>query len=248
MKSKITWLLLLICAVAFPQGRKSLRGIVKSGTEPLAGIFVINNKSGDETKTDSGGNFMIAAKPGDKIAVYSDRTETREFVITEDSFRNMPFTVGVEYKAYDLDEVVVDDKDDPYAAGDKGRLAAHTPAERRVEAGSKIGPRINDPNVQGAAINTDGIINIFTGKRKALKRALETERKEKQIANFKGMYSEVTLVEEFGIPKENVDGFIYFCTENKQMAKALETNNAERAEALLPELIMDYFEMLRNEK
>lgn len=247
MKSKITYLLLLICAVAYPQGSKTLHGAVKSGGVPVEGVFVINNKTGDETKTDSQGNFMIAAKPGDKIAVYSDKTETREFLITEDSFRDMPFVVGIEYKAYELDEVVID-KDDPYALGEKGRLAAHTPAERKVVAGARIGPRINDPTVQGVAINGDGIINIFTGKRKALKRALEMERKEKLIAGFKGMYDEVTLTEERGIPKEYVDGFIYYCIEDKSLAKAVEENNAEMAESLMPQLIIKYLEAIEDGK
>jgi hypothetical protein len=249
MKNKILYLLLFICTVAFPQGRKALRGVVKSGGVPVAEVFIINNKTGDETRTDSKGNFNIAARPGDKIAVYSDKTETREFVITEDTFKESPFSVSVEYKAYELDELVVDEKpsNDGYELGQKGRLAAHTPAERKAVAGVKIGPKLNDPTLQGVGINGDGIINIFTGKRKALKRALEMERKEKLIANFKGMYDEVTLTEDFSIPKEYVDGFIYYCIEDKKMATAVETNNAEAAGELMPGLALKYIGTI-NEK
>ncbi|WP_294820061.1 hypothetical protein [uncultured Flavobacterium sp.] len=248
MKSKITMILLLLSAVAFAQGRKALRGTVNAGGVPIAGVFVINKLTGDETKTDGQGNFNIAAKPGDRIAVYSDKTETHDFVITEDSFRYAPFTVAVEYKSTELDEVVVESRQDPYALGDKGRLAAHTPQERKAVAGARIGPRFNDATVQGAAINGDGIINLFTGKRKAIKRALEMERREKLITTFKGMHDEVALHEEFGIPKENIDGFIYFCIENKKMAKAVEENNAAKAEELLPDLVLEYTNILKNAK
>lgn len=248
MRSKITILLLLLSAITFAQGRKALRGTVNAGGVPIANIFVINKQTGDETKTDSQGGFNIAAKPGDRIAVYSDKTETREFAITEDSFRYPPYIVAVDYKVTELDEVVVEDKQDPYTLGDKGRLAAHTPQERKAVAGARIGPRINDPTVQGVAINGDGIINIFTGKRKAIKRALEMERKEKLIVSFKGMYNEVVLNEEFGIPKENVDGFIYFVTEDKKMAKAIEANDKPKAEELMPDLVLEYIDNIKNKK
>ncbi|MEL1243575.1 hypothetical protein AAEO56_04815 [Flavobacterium sp. DGU11] len=250
MKSKLICLLLLVCTVAFPQGRKSLRGNVKSGGVTLVGVFVINNKTGDETKTDSQGNFIIAAKPGDKLAVYSDKTETREFVITEDSFRNMPYAVSVEYKATELNEVVIDEtnKDDPYALGQKGRLAANTPAERKAVTGARIGPKFNDPTVQGMAINGDGIINIFTGKRKALKRAVEMERRERLISKFKTIYSDETLIVEFGIPKENVDGFSYYCIEDKKMAQAITEIKTDVIESLMPDMVLKYVEMVKNGK
>ncbi len=248
MKSKITILLLLICTLTFAQGRKALRGTVKSGGVPVATVFVINNQTGDETRTDSQGNFNIAAKPGDKLAVYSEQTETKELAVTEDSFRYPPFVIAVDYKATELEEVVVEEKRDPYTVGDQGRLAANTPAERRAVAGARIGPRFNDPTVQGVAINGDGIINIFNGKRKALKRALEMERKEKLLATFKGMYSEVVLNEEFGIPKEHLDGFAYFCTEDKKMAKALEANDAVKAEELISDLVLEYIDNIKNKK
>lgn len=249
MKSKITLLLLLLCTLAFAQGRKALRGAVISGGIGVPNVFVINKQTGDETRTDSQGNFNIAAKAGDRMAVYGESVETRDFSVTEDSFRTQPFTVSVEYKATELEEVVVeDDKKDPYAVGQQGRNAKHTSQERKAIAGARIGPRINDPTVQGVAINGDGIINLFTGKRKAIKRALEMERKEKLITTFKGMYDEVVLNEEFGIPKENVDGFVFFVTEDKKMAKAIEANDKVKAEELMPDLVLEYIDNIKNKK
>jgi hypothetical protein len=249
MKSKITLLLLLLCAMAFAQGRKALRGTVNSGGVGVPDVFVINKQTGDETRTDSRGNFNIAAKAGDRMAVYGASVETRDFSVTEESFQHTPFTVSVEYKATELEEVVVEDeKKDPYAAGQQGRNAKHTSQERKAIAGARIGPRVNDPTVQGVAINGDGIINLFTGKRKAIKRALEMERREKLITNFKGMYDEVVLNEEFGIPKEHVDGFIFFCVENKEMAKAIEISDKAKAEELMPDLVLEYIDNIKSKK
>ncbi|MCW4469355.1 hypothetical protein OGH69_10295 [Flavobacterium sp. MFBS3-15] len=249
MKSKITIILLLLCSLASAQGRKALRGTVNSGGVGVPNVFVINRQTGDETKTDSQGNFNIAAKAGDRMAVYGEQIETRDFSVTEDSFRYTPFTVSVDYKATELEEVVVEDeKKDPYAQGQQGRLAKHTPQERKAVAGARIGPRFNDPTVQGAAINGDGIINLFTGKRKAIKRALEMERREKLITSFKGMYDEVVLNEEFGIPKENIDGFIYYCIENKDMAKAIEANDKPKAEELMPDLVLEFIDNIKSKK
>jgi len=245
MKNNVLYLLLLVCTVAIAQDRKPLKGKVVMGDMPLPGIFVINNKTGDETKTDSWGEFTIKAKRGDGLAVYSEKTDVREFTVTDSNFRNQPVVFSVEFKSYQLNEVVVEDefkmpKSIP-------QPEAMTPAEKKAAAEVTLIPK-PDPNVQGLAINTDAVINVFTGKRKAMKRALETERKERRIETLRGIYTQDEIVNELNIPAKDIDGYLFYCAGNRKIEKAIKAGDLQLAKEQMARLAVEYAETLKDDK
>jgi hypothetical protein len=106
--NKILALLLLIAAPAFSQERMQLLGRVVSDRNGISNVFVINKATGAETKTNGSGGFTILSKVGDILVVYSPKVTIREFAVSEQSFKEMPYVIAVETSSLELEEVVVD--------------------------------------------------------------------------------------------------------------------------------------------
>lgn len=243
MKSKLLYLCLLLFPIAvFAQQRQLLAGKVTIGGDAGTGLFVINSKTGEETKTDSNGNFSINAKPGDRLAVYSSKTQTREFVISENTFRESPYLMRVDYKTYELEEVEINKyrKINSEALGlvPQGQKQ-YTPAERRLKTAAEMKP-IFFLGALGGAIPLDPIINAISGRTRMLKGALATEKKELLIEKVNGLYNEDEIISGFDIPKEYVNGFIFYIVENEEFADALKSDSTEHAKFLMGTLAKEY--------
>ncbi len=179
---------LLFTATAVAQDRKLLYGKVLIGDNPAAGLFVINNKTGEEVKTGSDGNFAIKVRPGDAIAVYSPNTDLREFVISAASFTEVPYIVSVNYKAYELEEVEID-KYENVNSESLGRVPKgqkrYTPAERKLKTAGDFKP-IMLLGIIAGGMPFDPIINAINGRTRMLKKAVATERSEALIEKIYG--------------------------------------------------------------
>ncbi len=248
MKSKICVLLLFTIA-GLAQDRQALKGKASIGETPGSGLFVINNKTGEEVKTDNSGNFSIMAKPGDALAVYSDKTDVREFAVSADTFKESPYTVSVNYKAYELDEVEINEykRIDSESLGlvPKGQKQ-YTPAEKKLKTAGDFKP-IMLLGIIGGGLPIDPIINAINGRTKMLKKALATERKEMLIEKVHGIYTEDEIVNKFDIPKEYVNGFIFYIVEDSEFATVLKEGNTERAKFLMATLALKYLTLIKGE-
>lgn len=237
MKNILFFILLLISITTFAQERKTLYGRVVSDMENtgIPNVFVINKTTGTETKTDVRGNFHIPAKAGDKLAVYSTNTGVRDFAVPQNAFAENPFIVSVSVKAYELNEVVIE-KDTitseslGLASPDQKRL---TPAERKLYT---------------AQSGVDGLINAISGRTKMLKRAVETEKKEKLLEQIDYIYTEEEIITELKIPAEYVGGFLYYIVEDSKFAAAIKAKNYSMAKFIGAGLSKDYLKLIADEK
>ena len=224
MNRYLTLIILLFCAVGFCQERKALQGRVVSGEGTgIESIFVINKATGAETKTDKSGNFTIAVRAGDKIAVYGTKTVARDFAISEASFAEVPYVVSIEYKSYELEEVVVQGQavsSESLGIVPKGQKT-YTPAERKVYTATST--------------STDALLNAISGRTKMLKKAVETEGKETVVAYLNGLYTDTEITAQFNIPSENVRAFIFYAADDAAVAKAVKGKN----ESLIKLLMID---------
>ncbi len=249
MTGRLCYLILFFAAAALAQDRQALNGKVLIGDDPGAGLFVINNKTGVETKTAGDGTFSIPAKPGDKIAVYSDRIDVREFAISAESFKENPFIVSVNYKAYELEEVEINKYKniDAESLGlvPKGQKQ-YTVAERRLKTAGEFKP-IMLLGIIAGGMPLDPVINAITGRTKMLKKALATERKELMIEKVNGLYTEAEIMSEFGIPEEYVNGFIFHIVEDAEFTEALKADTTDRAGFLMIGLAAKYLEIIKDE-
>ena len=235
MNKLLSILLLLITLPALCQERKNLPGRVVSGELAVEGVFVINKATGTEVKTDSKGDFTIPARAGDKLAVYGAKTEVREFAISEMSFKEVPYVISVEVKAYELQEVVVEGS--AVTSKSLGLVPegqkTYTPAERRVYTATE---------------GTDAIFNAISGRTKMLKKAAETEKKESVIELLNGLYTDREITYEFKIPDDNVRDFIFYAAEDTEIAKAVKGKNESLVKLLMIDLARKYLIAIKDDK
>lgn len=244
MKKLLYILLILLSAQAFSQDR--LYGKVVSYNEVVPGVYIINKRTGAEVKSDDNGLFNLEVKIGDELAVYGPKIITRDFTANKQWFDESPFILSVDQQFYELEEVVIENKITSESLGlvPKGQKR-YTPAERRLKAASDMQPTwLAGLGSVGGAVPFDPIINALTGRTRMLKTALETERKEMLKDKIAGLYSEDELINEYHIPEEYVQGFMFYLIEDETFVAALKENSL-KTDLLLVDLSVKYLELLK---
>jgi hypothetical protein len=236
MKSSLLILLLCLPLLAFSQERKTLNGRVLVDGAGIGNVFIINKATGVEKKSDALGNFAIEARPGDMIAAYSPEIEVRDFAISEGSFKEQPYTIGVNMQAVELEEVVVDKKVTSESLGlvPEGQKR-YTPAERKLYTAT-------------SGFGVDILLNAMSGRTQKLKRALATEKKEILMEKIGNICTEEELMTDYKIPEEYVKGFVYYIVEDKEFATAMNSKNFTMARFLMTGLALKYRKSLDDEK
>jgi hypothetical protein len=237
--NKLLYILLFLSLTVSAQRRQGFQGQVSSGGALVSGIFVINKTTGIETRTDANGIFSLDVRPGDRVVVFSDYTEVREFDISSKSFDEQPYKMEVKTKATELNEVVVHGENLNEAQmgivpeGQK----EYTPAERRKRSNRTFSAN------QGLNIGFDG-----AGKHKMLKENVKTEDKLTAVENLKKMYTPEQITEYYGIPADNVEGFMFYAAEDMACMQALKANSMTNAKPQLKRLSQEYLKLLEDEK
>jgi len=243
MKNKLLYIVMLfVTLTAVCQERKILEGKVVSDVTGVPNVYVINKTTGLEVKTDYKGFFTIEANPGDKLVVYNAKIIVREFKLLPDSFKEQPYVISVNYNAYELDEVVIDKygKIDAETLGlvPKGQLQ-RTVAERRLyTAGAK------DMLKELAEKACIFLRETFEDD---VRNQNETEKKETIADNIRGIYNEDEITSQYGIPKEYVDGFIFYLVEDESFKDAIKKDNKQYIDFLMMNLAKEYLK-LKDEK
>ena len=243
MKTKLLYILLLVTLGMSGQTRNTLKGIVTAADAPLTGAYIINTATGAEAETDAKGKFSIAAKNGDKLAVYSKTTEERKFYVSDESFKNMPWVLAVVPKASEIEEVIVTDT--VAIIQPVQGVAVKTVAERRSDIGAETKIRNMGELGGGLAVQLDPLFN--GKKRKVLRSQLETERLLGIIEGIGKVYSKEDIVEILHIPAEKTEAFAYYAAEDTELAHAITSNNNDQARLLLGVLAVNYLKMQQEE-
>jgi hypothetical protein len=246
--NKILALLLLITAPAFSQERMQLSGRVISDSNGIGNVFVINKLTGTETKTNGSGSFTIPSKAGDILVVYSPRVTIREFAVSEQSFKEVPYVIEVETSSLELEEVVVDgssitsEKLGIVPAGQK----RYTPAERKLYTAGDFKPVMLVGLLLGS-MPLDPVINAMNGRTKRMKELVALEKREMLLGKLENIYALSEITSYFKIPEEHVNGFLYFVIEDKEVAAFMDEKNESMAKFRITELSSKYLELIKDE-
>lgn len=235
MVNRLLFIIILLFSIT--ADAQTLKGRIVSGNSAVADVFVINKKTGAETKADVLGYFTIAAKPGESIVVYNTKISVREFILTSASFNEQPYLMSVNYQTYEMDEVVIDKKIDAVSLGlvpkDQKR---YTVAERRLYSAS------------GGAFGIDLLINYLSGRWRMLKMDVKTEKKEIMIETVRGLYNEDEIVNLFDIPAEHVDGFLYYLAEKEYFMMMVKEGNKAQVGFIMADFAKDYMALQTDDK
>lgn len=245
MNRLLSLLLISACftSVSVFAQRQDLKGKVISGELTLHNVFVINNTTKKETRTDADGLFSIAARAGDRLVVYSEGTEVREFNVQTNWFDTVPFLLEVKLKSVELSEVVVEGKTldvEKMGIVPKGQKQ-YTPAQRRKRANRALSTN------QGLNISVDAIGNKISGRSKTIKENVKTEERMKAVDNFRALYTNEEITDTFAIPAESVEGFMYFAVEDPDCLQALVANNRRLAKPHLQRMAKEYVKRLEED-
>lgn len=245
MKSKLSIAVLFLCTLAAfaQQQRRKLHGRVISGDAVLPGLFVINNITGTETKTNSQGNFTLPAKPGDRIAVYGKNIQVRVFTISEASFKDNPYVLSVEISTAELEELKINYiNSESLGIVPKGQKQ-YTVAERRLKTASEFKPSLMFFLMGGVSLPLDPIINAISGRTKMMKKNLATEGREFSIEGINDIYTPAQITEKLHVPEELVNGFIFYAVEDPECAEAIRVKNNELVKLRLMVLAEQYLKL-----
>lgn len=228
---------LFVASPSFAQEeeRKPLKGKIKSQADELEGIYVINKNSEASVTTQPGGYFTIMAKPKDTLIFSAIQVKDKRVVVEKENIGEDLFFVELEPMVNMLNEVVIENYNHITAESlgivPKGQKR-YTPAERKLFTASN---------------GIDGIINSLNGKKKALKKGIEYEKKEMLMAKINYIYDTDDIVKEFKIPEEYVGGFIYYIVEDEHFANAIKAKNNTMAKFLMNGLSVKYLGLLRED-
>lgn len=248
MINKLASLFLLFVALAaIAQEKQMLHGKTVLDNVGIPAVFVINKNSGIETKTDALGSFSLPALPGDVLVFYNSKIIVREFTLTDSSFKTQPLIVTVSYTANELEEVVIEKNITSESLGivPKGQKK-NTPRERRLYTAGDFKP-IHLLGLIGGSLNVDAILNKINGRTNKIKKEIVLEKKMVFMYKINNIYSEEDIVTTFRIPKEYVQGFVFYVAEDPDFAASMKAKNTTMAKFLMTDLAVKYLKLITDE-
>jgi len=236
LKNLILFISVISTSLLTAQQRIPLKGKIKSDTEDLENIYVINKTADLSVETSRGGYFTLMAKPNDTIIFSGMQITAKNITLTEDDIKSELFIVSVEKYTRVLDELIIVDyrhiNAESLGLVPRGQKQL-TPTEKRLYT---------------AKSGMDAVINMFSGRTNMLKRANETAKKEQLMEKINYIYTEEELLEKFHIPKEYLRGFVFYIVDDKNFARALKDKNETMAKFLISGLSVKYLELIKDEK
>ncbi|MEM0576783.1 hypothetical protein [Flavobacterium polysaccharolyticum] len=223
------------CILGQTKEVKTIRGRILASSGIFTEIEVVNLNSEKSVKVNENGEFNIEAEINDVLFFASKSFEAYRKVIKANDFCEDFISVEMIPKGIELDEVIINQ----YAtinARDLGIISknqkSYTVAERRLKANSG---------------GLGGLINMLSGRKEMLKKELEVEKKEINLAKLKRLFTSDFYQKSFHIAADKITTFQYYCIENKSFAKLLETNNKAQMLIAMLQLASTFNELNSNE-
>jgi hypothetical protein len=225
---------------------KKLNGKVTSTFSDLEGIYLINNRSKENTLTEYGGYFSIEAAVGDTLVFSSVQFKAAKVVLTEADFNKELFFVKLYPIVRFLDEVRINEYKNINAVslGIISPFTKHyTPAERKLYTATGGGTNQFGLNT---IVSTDALINAISGRTAMLKKEVVVEKKELLIHKIENWFETKYFIQKLNIPEEYVKGFIYYLVEDPKFTAAMKSQNKTMATFIMNDLAVKYKQLLKD--
>lgn len=232
MKNSLKLIAFLMITISCFAQEKVLNGKVVSSDMVVPQALVVNLTKHIEVRTDNNGFFSLKADEGDIIAFSGEYVLTERIIVTRQVLETDVYIQNLDQKPYELDEIVITrhkDVDLVIMGIVPENRKRYTPAERRLYTGSS---------------GIDGVINTINGKRKWLKKEIELEKYSETAERINYLYTEEDIIEQFKIPKEYAQGFIYYISEDKHVVETVKQKNNSYLKVLISALAAKYLEII----
>lgn len=198
-KNKLVLLTFLISYISFAQ-EKLIKGKISANGNNVEGINLMNLVNEKSAITDANGEFSILAKEDDLLIFSAENFYYKRKIIETEDLKKEVLIIEMEPKATDLEEVVVT-KYVNFTAYKLGIIdyipKQYTVGERRMI--SQVGS---------------------LAERKA---RVEGEKKLMLIERIENLFDDVYFIETLKINPDYVMAFKYYCSEQKDFRKIVDT-------------------------
>ena len=248
---KFCFVLLFFLNIALGQTNtvnRKLNGKVTSSFTDLEGIYLINNRSKENTLTEHGGYFSIQACVGDTLVFSSVQFKAAKVALSEADFNKELFFVKLYPIVRFLDDVRINEYKNINAVS-LGIISPntkhYTPAERKLKTAEELhwySPLL----IPFGGMSVDGLINSISGRTSMLKKELEVEKKELLIHKLEGWFEKKYFIENLKIPEEYVKGFLFYLVEDPKFTAAMKSKNKTMATFIMNDLAVKYKQLLND--
>lgn len=233
MKFYYSLFFLMLCSIVLGQQRIPFTGKIVSQFVLDPSIVVENTTANTMKVVSSNGNFAILGQVGDTLRVKNMLGATVDYILDDrdlvKSLVLIPFDGSNNGKV--LDEVFITKFDMRNLGFEFSGMKKLTPIEKRLYTATGAN-----------SLSLDGLINSFNGKTKMLKKALVYETNETASEKILDYFPKDYLNKRFNIPLDDIEGFVYFLVEDKELSAILfdETKNKKHVEFRISELLPIY--------
>lgn len=235
IKNHLQILFLFLCQLVVSQNDSIIKGKIVVATNSNDGVTIVNISNKTNTISVNGGYFVIKAKVNDTLLFSSLQLDVIKLKMTATDFGQNLLFVKMTPRSKLIEKVIITNQTvitaESLGLVPKGQKR-YTVAERRMSSG-------------GGGI--DGLINLFTGYRKELKRNLEIEKKEMLIEKIRNQFEKAYFVKTLQIPENNIDGFLYYVGEDKKSHDILNGNDKNTKMFKLADLAVAYLKIMQPE-
>lgn len=196
-------------------------------------INIVNMTKKIGTTNDKTGNFKIAASVNDSIIFSSVQYKVLSLTVVDEhlrekqsfylepiieelpeiNFSNINLSGNIEKDAKNVEiKPYVNNQNLGLPFKD---IKQPTQAERKLYTATR----------SSGFVSVDYIINLISGKIKKLKRNKRIDYQEKRVKRARKVFVDDFFIEDLGIPKEYIDDFIYYSSEDKMFEVLLQPSS-----------------------
>lgn len=222
----LSTLLLFTCQVSFSQTEKTLKGKVFFENSSIPDVEVINANYKKMTVSDANGNFSIEAKANDLLLFISKKYEIKRVLIEKETLDKAIFTVFLNLKPEQLDEVVVTKMPSIKLSTDK----AYEQGKLDKLAIDKAAKTLKNPGVyQGTIPNGMDFMRIGGMILGLFKKEKEEVPENKAKIQFKELAKSTCdtkfYLQTLKLKSDQIDLFLEFCDADPKSNTIAEGNN-----------------------
>lgn len=180
----------------------------------LQGIKVENINRQISVLTDENGTFKIIGTTGEVLVFSALHIERKILFLKEEHLANS-IEIKLKSTAIEIEEVEIGKQHNIDFGGKR-----YTQAERKYKTSGQI-LKMN----QGFEFNLEALGNLFNGKRKQLKKAIEIEETNKLLSELDFYFNEDFYVNSLGLTPEYINDFKYFLVDDLKFRTVLKMRN-----------------------
>lgn len=192
---------------------KTIEGKISTNAS-LQGIKVENINREISVLTDENGTFKIIGSTGEVLVFSAIHIERKILFLKEEHFVNS-IEIKLKSSAIEIEEIEIRKQENIDFGGKK-----YSEAERKYKTSGQI-LKMN----QGFEFNLEAIGNLFNGKRKQLKKAIEIEETNKLLSELDFYFNEDFYVNSLGLTPEYINDFKYFLVDDIKFRAVLKMKN-----------------------